>query len=294
MPGYLGNYNYFNKNYLLPISKNNDQEKMEQLKQRVAPFILRRRKEEVLKELPEKIINIHSVSMTQLQEDSYKLVLDEVKGKLLDTVSEKGFNRSRINVLAALTKLRQICNHPALVLDDKGLDSSSGKLDALLELVNDAISSGRKIIVFSQFVKMLKLIKKSFDRQKINYQYLDGSTRNRMERVNQFNNDPEIKVFLISLKAGGVGLNLTSADMVIHVDPWWNPMVERQAADRAHRLGQQNRVMVYKLITRGTVEEKMLKLQKKKQNVFDNIIEDNVNPIEAITWEDIQELLEYK
>jgi SNF2 family DNA or RNA helicase len=248
----------------------------------------------VLKELPEKIINIHSVSMTQLQEDSYKLVLDEVKGKLLDTVSEKGFNRSRINVLAALTKLRQICNHPALVLDDKGLDSSSGKLDALLELVNDAISSGRKIIVFSQFVKMLKLIKKSFDRQKINYQYLDGSTRNRMERVNQFNNDPEIKVFLISLKAGGVGLNLTSADMVIHVDPWWNPMVERQAADRAHRLGQQNRVMVYKLITRGTVEEKMLKLQKKKQNVFDNIIEDNVNPIEAITWEDIQELLEYK
>lgn len=294
MPGYLGNYNYFNKNYLLPISKNNDQEKMEQLKERVAPFILRRRKEEVLKELPEKIINVHSVSMTQLQEDSYKLVLDEVKGKLLDTVSEKGFNRSRINVLAALTKLRQICNHPALVLDEKGLESSSGKLDALLELVSDAVSSGRKIIVFSQFVKMLKLIRKSFDRQKINYQYLDGSTRNRMERVNEFNNDPEIKVFLISLKAGGVGLNLTSADMVIHVDPWWNPMVERQAADRAHRLGQENRVMVYKLITRGTVEEKMLKLQKKKQNVFDNIIEDNVNPIEAITWEDIQELLEYQ
>jgi SNF2 family DNA or RNA helicase len=294
MPGYLGNYNYFNKNYLLPISKNNDQEKMEQLKERVAPFILRRRKEEVLKELPEKIINVHSVSMTQLQEDSYKLVLDEVKGKLLDTVNEKGFNRSRINVLAALTKLRQICNHPALVLDEKGLESSSGKLDALLELISDAISSGRKIIVFSQFVKMLKLIRKSFDRQKINYQYLDGSTRNRMERVNEFNNDPEIKVFLISLKAGGVGLNLTSADMVIHVDPWWNPMVERQAADRAHRLGQQNRVMVYKLITRGTVEEKMLKLQKKKQNVFDNIIEDNVNPIEAITWEDIQELLEYQ
>lgn len=294
MPGYLGNYNYFNKNYLLPINKNNDQEKMEQLKERVAPFILRRRKEEVLKELPEKIINVHSVSMTQLQEDSYKLVLDEVKGKLLDTVNEKGFNRSRINVLAALTKLRQICNHPALVLDEKGLESSSGKLDALLELVSDAINSGRKIIVFSQFVKMLKLVKKSFDRQKINYQYLDGSTRNRMERVNEFNNNPEIKVFLISLKAGGVGLNLTSADMVIHVDPWWNPMVERQAADRAHRLGQENRVMVYKLITRGTVEEKMLKLQKKKQNVFDNIIEDNVNPIEAITWEDIQELLEYQ
>jgi len=294
MPGYLGNYSYFNKNYQLPITKNNNQEKMKHLKERVAPFILRRRKEEVLKELPEKIINIHSVSMTQLQEDSYKLVLDEVKGKLMERIEEKGFDRSRINVLAALTKLRQICNHPSLVLDERGLEQSSGKLESLLELVDDALSSGRKIIIFSQFVKMLKLIRKSFDKRNIDYQYLDGSTRNRMERVKDFNNNQELRVFLISLKAGGVGLNLNTADMVIHVDPWWNPMVERQATDRAHRLGQENRVMVYKLITRGTVEEKILKLQKKKQDVFDNIIEDNVNPIKAVTWEDIQELLEYQ
>src|SRR6056297_880049 len=294
MPGYLGNYSYFKKNFLTPINKNNEKEKMTELKERVAPFILRRRKDQVLKELPDKIVNVHPVSMTQLQEDSYQTVLEEVRGDLYQTVEEKGFNRSRINVLAALTKLRQICNHPALILGEDAKTHNSGKLDALRELLADALSGGHKIIVFSQFVKMLKLIRAELEQQGINYLYLDGSTRKRMEKVREFNSNPEVEIFLISLKAGGVGLNLTAADMVVHVDPWWNPMVERQAADRAHRLGQQNRVMVYKLITRGTVEEKMLKLQKKKQNVFDNIIEDNVNPIEAITWEDIQELLEYK
>jgi len=189
--------------------------------------------------------------------------------------------------------LRQICNHPSLVLDEVSADDASAKLDAVKELVSDAVSSGHKIILFSQFVKMLKLIRRIFDKQGLKYQYLDGSTRNRMERVNKFNNDQEQKVFLISLKAGGVGLNLTSADMVIHVDPWWNPMVERQATDRAHRLGQENRVMVYKLITRGTVEEKMLKLQQQKQDLFDNIIEKTASPVKSLSWEDIQGLLEY-
>lgn len=293
MPGYLGNYSYFKKNFLNPINKNNEKEKMKELKERVAPFILRRRKDEVLKELPDKIINVHPVSMTQLQEDSYQTVLEEVKGQVYQTVEEKGFNRSRINVLAALTKLRQICNHPALILGEEAKAQSSGKLEALRELIADALSGGHKIIVFSQFVKMLKLIRKDLEEDGINYLYLDGSTRRRMEKVNEFNNNKEVKIFLISLKAGGVGLNLTAADMVVHVDPWWNPMVERQATDRAHRLGQENRVMVYKLITRGTVEEKMLKLQEKKQNLFDNIIENNVSPIKAVSWEDIQELLAY-
>jgi len=294
MPGYLGNYSYFRNNFLTPISKNNEKEKLKELKERVAPFILRRRKEEVLKELPEKIINIHPVSMTQLQEDSYQAVLEDVRGELYETVEEQGFNRSRINVLAALTKLRQICNHPSLVLGEEGRAHNSGKLDALRELLSDALSGGHKIIVFSQFVKMLKLIRDDLEQQGINYRYLDGSTRNRMEKVKEFNNDPEIDVFLISLKAGGLGLNLTAADMVVHVDPWWNPMVERQATDRAHRLGQENRVMVYKLITRGTVEEKMLKLQQRKQDLFNNVIENNVNPIKSISWEDIQDLLAYK
>ncbi|MGM0549410.1 MAG: DEAD/DEAH box helicase, partial [Bacillota bacterium] len=294
MPGYLGNYSYFKNNFLNPISKNNEKEKMLELKERVAPFILRRRKGEVLKELPDKIINVHPVSMTQLQADSYQTVLADLRGELSQTVSDKGFNRSRINILAALTKLRQICNHPALILGEKASTYNSGKLEALKELLADALSGGHKIIVFSQFVKMLKLIRSELDQQGLNYLYLDGSTRKRMQKVKEFNNNCEVKIFLISLKAGGVGLNLTAADMVVHVDPWWNPMVERQATDRAHRLGQQNRVMVYKLITRGTVEEKMLKLQERKQDLFNNVIEDNVNPIRAISWEDIQELLEFK
>jgi SNF2 family DNA or RNA helicase len=293
MPGYLGNFNYFRKKYLLPIKNNQADKILLELKERIAPFILRRSKKDVLQELPEKVINLHPVSMTQLQEDSYKTVLEEVKGELYQQVSQQGFNNSRLNVLAALTKLRQICDHPYLVLGEKGKNHKSGKLEALKELIMDAVQSGHKLIVFSQFVKMLKLIRQELKKVKIKYQYLDGATRNRMARVKSFNQDPEISVFLISLKAGGVGLNLTAADIVIHVDPWWNPMVENQATDRAHRLGQQNKVMVYKLIARGTVEEKMVKLKNKKQLLFDNIIENNINPIDAVSWEDIQQLFSY-
>ncbi|MFP4662444.1 MAG: SNF2-related protein [Halanaerobiales bacterium] len=293
MPGYLGNYTHFRKNYFNPISNENDSERLLELKKRVEPFLLRRKKNEVLKELPDKIINYQYVEMTKLQQDTYRLVLEEVRNKVFETVSEKGFNQSRIHILAALTKLRQICNHPALVLDKADQQAPSGKIDTLMEMVEEAIEGGHKLVVFSQFVKMLKLIRERFDIQGINYEYLDGSTHNRMERVNRFNSEEEIGVFLISLKAGGVGLNLTSADIVFHVDPWWNPMVERQATDRVHRIGQENKVMVYKLITRGTVEEKMLKLQKRKEEVFNSVIESNSTKSETITWEDIQELFQY-
>ncbi|MFP4017327.1 MAG: SNF2-related protein, partial [Halanaerobiales bacterium] len=294
MPGYLGSYSYFRKNYLNPISNENDSERLSELKKRVEPFLLRRKKGEVLKELPDKIINYQHVEMTKLQQDTYKLVPEEVKSKVFETVSEKGFNQSRIHILAALTKLRQICNHPALVLEKADQQAPSGKIDALMEMVEEAIDGGHKLVVFSQFVKMLKLIRERFDIQGISYEYLDGSTHNRMERVNRFNSEEDVKVFLISLKAGGVGLNLTSADIVFHVDPWWNPMVERQATDRVHRIGQENKVIVYKLITRGTVEEKMLKLQKRKEEVFNSVIESSSTQSETITWEDIQELFQYK
>ena len=294
MKGYLGSFNVFRKDYLTPIKKYNNQQKLKELKQRVAPFILRRKKEEVLKELPEKIINIHRVDMTQLQEDTYRTVLEDLKGNLMETVQEKGFNRSRINVLSVLTKLRQVCNHPGLVLNEVDNSMGSAKIESLQELVEEGTNAGHKLIIFSQFVQMLKLIKKRFDEEDISYMYLDGSTRNRMERVKKFNEDPDIDTFLISLKAGGTGLNLTAADIVVHVDPWWNPMVERQASDRAHRIGQENRVMVYKLITRGTVEEKMLKLQKRKEDIFESVIEDNASPLKSITWEDIQDLLSYR
>lgn len=293
MPGYLGTYTNFRKNYLNPIINDNNQKKLTELRKRVAPFILRRKKGEVLRDLPEKMVNLQYVEMTKLQRDAYQLVLEEVKSQVYGIVSTKGFAKSRIHILAALTRLRQICNHPSLVLDNVKENTESGKLDTLLEMVEEGIDGGHNIIIFSQFVKMLKLIQEKFNRNSIVNEYLDGSTDKRMEKVNKFNNNEDIRVFLISLKAGGVGLNLTSADIVIHVDPWWNPMVERQATDRVHRIGQNNKVLVYKMITKGTVEEKMLKLQKGKEEVFNKVIENSDNKVEKITWEEIQELLQF-
>ncbi len=291
IPGYLGTKQKFTTVYGTPI-KNGDQEVLRLLKQKVAPFILRRRKDEVLTELPEKVIMQQKVFMTKLQEDTYRTILAQVREEVLETVSLKGLERSQITVLAALTKLRQVCNHPRLILPELAPDTESGKVEVLLELIMEAISEGHKVVVFSQFVKMLKIIEAKFREIRIAYEYLDGSTRDRMERINRFNENQDIGVFLISLKAGGVGINLTSADIVIHVDPWWNPMVENQATDRVHRIGQKNQVMVYKLITTGTVEEKMLQLQKKKQSVFDAVIENNESPVKTLTWEELKGLFE--
>ncbi len=232
--------------------------------------------------------------MNEEQNIAYNIILDKVKADLESLVADKGFNSSQIGILAALTKLRQICNHPNLVFEDSNKAYESAKLETLVELVKESIYAGHKILVFSQFVQMLKLIKEKLDSEEINYEYLDGSTKNRMEVVNKFNESEDKKVFLLSLKAGGTGLNLTSADIVIHVDPWWNPQIERQATDRAHRMGQNKKVMVYKLITKGTVEEKMLKLQDRKKEVFDAVIDSNSGSLSKVTWNDIQELLSVK
>ncbi len=290
MGGYLGTYTGFKKKYVTPIKEKNEQKLLTELKQRVSPFILRRNKSEVLLELPEKTELVTKVKMTKLQEDVYQTILDQVKRDVIISIQEYGFNRSHITVLAALTRLRQICNHPQLVLHDIDEKVTSGKIDALMEIVGEAVAGNHKLLIFSQFVKMLRIIEEEFKREGFTYEYLDGSTKNRMERVTRFNESPEINAFLISLKAGGTGLNLTSADIVIHVDPWWNPMVENQATDRAHRIGQENKVLVYKLITDGTVEEKMLKLQQRKRNIFDAVIEQNAEVVEQLTWEDVQEL----
>lgn len=291
MPGFLGSQRKFTSRFGKPI-KDGNQKALALLKQKVSPFILRRRKEEVLQELPEKVITRSKVFMTKLQADTYQTVLSELKERVMASVSSKGLDRSRFTVLAALTKLRQICNHPRLVLPDLDPESESGKVEALMELLQAGIDGGHKIVVFSQFVKMLKIIEERLGRDGIPYEYLDGRTKDRMARINHFNEDHKVPVFLISLKAGGVGINLTSADIVIHVDPWWNPMVENQATDRVHRIGQKNQVMVYKLITIGTVEEKMLKLQAKKNSVFDAVIERNQNPVSALTWEDLKALFD--
>lgn len=292
MPGYLENHHQFKEKYVSALKKPGLPDSLELLRKKIAPFMLRRLKETVLTELPPKMEIQRNVMMTQLQEDVYRTILKQTKQEVLNSISNLGLNKSRITVLAALTKLRQLCDHPSLALPEISAEADSGKIDALMELIFEAIDSGHKMVVFSQFVRMLKLIRAKLNKAQINYVYLDGSTSDRMERINCFNNNPEIPVFLISLKAGGVGINLTAADIVIHTDPWWNPMVEQQATDRVHRMGQQRQVMVYKLVTIGTVEEKLVKLQKRKKALFDAIIQANGDPVDSLTWEDIRELFE--
>ncbi len=292
MPGFLGNQHQFKEKYGGSLKKPNSAEILDSLRQKIAPFMLRRRKEDVLPELPPKVVIQWNVLMSQLQEDIYRTVLDQVRQDVQNAISNAGLAKSRMTVLSALTKLRQVCDHPSLALDEVSAGEDSGKIDAIMELIQEAMDGGHRIVLYSQFVRMLKLIRTKLQEARINYVYLDGSTTDRMERINCFNNTPEIPIFLISLKAGGVGINLTSADIVIHADPWWNPMVEEQASDRVHRMGQQKQVMVYKLITLGTVEEKLIQLQNRKKTVFDAIIQSNDELVNRLTWEDIRELLE--
>lgn len=292
MPGYLGSQPEFKEKYVIPLKKPNSSETLTLLRKRVAPFMLRRLKEDVLTELPPKIHFIRDVAMTQLQEDVYRTILQQVKQDILNSVANLGLNKSRLTVLSALTKLRQVCDHPSLALPEISATADSGKIEALLELINEAIDGNHRMVIFSQFVKMLKLIRTKLQDAKINYAYLDGSTTDRNERIDCFNHTPEIPVFLISLKAGGEGINLTAADIVIHADPWWNPMVENQATDRVYRMGQQKPVMVYKLITLGTVEEKLIHLQNRKKAIFDAIIQNQGDPVGSLTWEEIKELFE--
>ncbi|MDP8231976.1 MAG: DEAD/DEAH box helicase [Candidatus Zophobacter franzmannii] len=264
----------------------------------IAPFILRRRKKEVLVELPDKQEQVIPAKMTVIQEKVYLQVLDEIKKSLMPVLADDGTvlqNRSTyVHILAGLTKLRQICNHPALI--DKSFKTEpelSGKMEMLFELVREALDSGRKILIFSQFVEMLKIIRNQLNKMEVPIEYMDGSTKNRQERIDHFNDNHNIRVFLISLKTGGFGINLTSADTVIIVDPWWNPMVENQAIDRTHRIGQTKKVLVYKLITKGTVEEKILSLQKNKKELFDYIIEQGESVFQALTLDDLQKLFTY-
>ncbi|HBF36919.1 MAG TPA: hypothetical protein DDW50_06320 [Firmicutes bacterium] len=295
MPDYLGSQGQFKTAYV-ETAKRPGSKKLAILKQKIAPFMLRREKATVLPNLPPKVTMIRNVLMSQLQEDTYRSILKEVKQAIISSIANVGLEKSRLTVLSALTKLRQLCDHPSLVLPEVSTGEDSGKIDALMELIDEAVGgygpAQHKIVVFSQFVRMLQLIRVKLEQAGINYAYLDGSTSDRMERIQYFNNTPEIPVFLISLKAGGVGINLTAADTVIHTDPWWNPMIEEQATDRVYRIGQQKQVMVYKLITVGTVEEKLLQLQNRKKAIFDAMIQNQDEPLTSLAWEDIRELFE--
>jgi SNF2 family DNA or RNA helicase len=284
MPGTFGNYNSFMEKYSNP-------EKHKELAKKVSYFILRRKKEDVLKELPSKIEQNVFVPLSTEQRKIYEKFARDMKNNVLKYVGELGFNKSKVHILSAITRLKQICDHPALV-SEAYENVESGKLELLIDLLNDAIDGGHKILVFSQFVQMLKIIEKRLQIEGIEYSYLDGSTKNRQEVINEFNENENKKVFLISLKAGGFGINLTSADIVILYDLWWNPMVERQAMDRAHRIGQTKTVNVYRLISEDTIEERISNLQNTKKELFSNIIESETAPFANLSWEDIKYLFE--
>ncbi len=271
MPGYLGTQQRFAHLFRTPIEKHGDNKRGVQLRKRVQPFMLRRTKDLVAKDLPEKTEIVRSVPLTGKQRDLYETVRLAMDKKVRDEISKKGLARSHIMILDALLKLRQVCCDPRLVKLAKAKKvKQSAKLELLMDMIPEMIEEGRKILLFSQFTTMLSIIEEELNKHKISYSKLTGQTRKREEAINAFQ-EGKASVFLISLKAGGVGLNLTAADTVIHYDPWWNPAVERQATDRAYRIGQDKPVFVYKLLTEETVEEKILALQEKKQQLADAV-----------------------
>ncbi len=290
LPGYLDGLRKFKQEYVTPLENKAEQEK--HLSAIISPFILRRKKKDVLIELPDKQEQVVYCGMSEIQEKMYMQVLETVRNQLFNTEGPEKTNY--IHILAALTRLRQISNHPVLFTKDvKSNLNVSAKMDTLMEIVIEANLNRRKIIIFSQFVEMLKLIRSQLKKHRIVFEYMDGDTKNRKKRIDNFNENSQVKVFLISLKTGGVGINLTSADTVILTDPWWNPMGENQAIDRAHRIGQTKKVMVYKLITKKTVEEKILQLQKNKIEMFENIIDNGQNIIKQMDMEELRNLFEY-
>ena len=290
MPGFLYGYDTFRREFEIPVVKNNDQEAMERLQRMVGPFILRRLKQDVLRDLPEKTEEVRYVQMTGKQRKLYDGQAIHLRS-LLDHQSEEEFNNSRFQVLTELTRLRQICCDPALCFEDYG--DETAKTDACMELVQSAVDGGHRLLVFSQFTSMLDILSSRLDGEHVEHFMITGSTpkEKRLQLVNAVNGGA-VPVFLISLKAGGVGLNLTGADMVVHYDPWWNLAAQNQATDRAHRIGQQKNVTVYKLITKDSIEEKVLELQETKRELADRIIGQGTEQAAPMTREDMLRLLE--
>ena len=289
MPFYLLSHAKFTERYEKPIIRDENKEVLEDLSRHIQPFILRRMKKDVLEELPEKIESKYLTDMTSEQKNIYLSYMESIRNDLTREINENGIAKSQMKILAALTRLRQICCHPSTFIDN--YEGGSGKLELLMDLLPDIILNGHRILIFSQFTSMLGLIAKELENQDISYFYLEGSTsmEDRADYVRRFN-EGEGSVFLISLKAGGTGLNLTGADTVIHFDPWWNPAVEEQATDRAYRIGQQNRVHVIKLLTKGTIEEKIYKLQQKKKALSEAVIQSKEVFINKLTREEIEDL----
>ncbi len=291
MPGFLFSMGDFNSHYVNPIMERHDKIVEKRLKLQIYPFILRRMKRDVAKDLPDKVENIAYCELTDEQKDFYLQVLDSTKEELFKSIEQNGLEKSRLSIFSALLRMRQICCHPKLYDKDNVKNIiSSGKFEKLKVLLEEIVSEGHRILLFSQFVNMLDIIKEWLDKEGIKYEYLTGKTKDRKGAVDRFNNDNSIPIFLISLKAGGTGLNLTGADYVIHYDPWWNPAVEDQATDRAYRIGQTKKVFVYRLITRNTVEEKIQKLKTVKRDLVDSVISVDRNITKSLTMDDIREI----
>lgn len=291
MPSYLFTQQKFHERFVKPIINDDNKEAARELSRHIRPFVLRRMKKDVLKELPEKIETTLTCEMTEIQKNVYLGILAQARQELDRTIGEKGFEKSHIEILAALTRLRQVCCHPQSFLEN--YDGGSGKMNLLEELIGEALGSGHRILLFSQFTSILDIIEKDLKNKEIRYFYLSGKTPSteRADMVSRFNGG-EGDVFLLSLKAGGTGLTLTGADTVIHYDPWWNPAVEEQATDRAYRIGQDKVVQVFKLITRDTIEEKILQLQEKKRQMIDMVIKPGENMLHKLTREEIRGLFE--
>ena len=276
LPGWLGDVKTFNRDYRVPIERQGSNERLQHLNARIKPFLLRRTKEQVATELPPKTEIIHWVDLNEAQRDVYETMRLAMDKKVRDEITRKGLGRSQIIILEALLKLRQVCCDLRLVSDTppkKG--STSGKLDSLMQMLDELFAEGRRILLFSQFTSMLRLIEAELKKRNIRYALLTGQTRDRRTPVKEFQSGT-LQIFLISLKAGGVGLNLTEADTVIHYDPWWNPAAENQATDRAYRIGQEKPVFVYKMIARGTVEEKIQHLQQEKSDLAAGVLDGRI------------------
>ncbi|MCP1439485.1 SNF2 family DNA or RNA helicase [Erwinia persicina] len=290
LPGFLGSEKAFTQEWRIPIERDGDRVRRELLAKRVRPFMLRRRKQEVAKELPPKNTIVRSVELEGAQRELYEKVRGAMQDRVKLAVEQQGAGRSHLLVLDALLKLRQICCDPRLIDSDKTTRvKQSAKLALLREMLSDLLAEDRRILIFSQFTTMLSLIAEELQKARIPYVILTGSTRDRSEPVRRFQNG-EVPVFLISLKAGGVGLNLTAADTVIHYDPWWNPAAENQATDRAYRLGQDKPVFVYKLIAAGSIEEKIVALQQRKAELAEGILENDLSETTSFTSEDLTAL----
>jgi SNF2 family DNA or RNA helicase len=288
-PGLLGSYEFFKNEFLLPIEKHQSEDQAKKLKKLVNPFIMRRKKSEVARDLPELSEQLIFCDMSEVQSSFYEKEKSKARNIVLQNIGMQGVEKSSIIILQSITRLRQIANHPVLV--SKEFPDHSGKFDEITRNLESIVAEGHKALVFSSFVKHLDLFAGFCDDHKLSYTYLTGDTTNRGEIVRQFQDNADIKIFLISLRAGGFGLNLTAADYVFLLDPWWNPAVEQQALSRAHRIGQDKNVFVYRFIAKDSIEEKILKLQEKKSKLADMFVNTS-NPFSGISEQEILELFE--